>query len=57
MAKIKLEMEHGIMYECPKCDAEVELGQCYCQDAALCIHQPVPGPGTAPAAGRGETVP
>ena len=32
MAKIKLEMEHGIMYECPNCAGKVEMGQDYCQD-------------------------
>lgn len=32
MAKIKLEMEHGIMYECPNCAGTVEMGQDYCQD-------------------------
>ena len=32
MAKIKLEMEHGIMHECPNCAGKVEMGQDYCQD-------------------------
>lgn len=32
MAKIKLVMDHGIMYECPECEAEIEMGQSYCQD-------------------------
>lgn len=32
MAKIKLEMEHGIMYEGPNCAGKVEMGQDYCQD-------------------------
>ena len=27
MAKIKLEMEHGIMYECPNCAGEVGWGK------------------------------
>lgn len=29
MAKIKIDMEHGIFYECPECGAEIELGQNY----------------------------
>ena len=32
MAKIKLEMEHSIMYEGPNCAGKVEMGQDYCQD-------------------------
>lgn len=32
MAKIKIDMEHGIIYECPECGGEVEMGQSYCQD-------------------------
>ena len=32
MAKIKIDMEHGIIYECPECGGEVEMRQSYCQD-------------------------
>lgn len=32
MAKIKINIEQGIFYECPSCGNNVELGQYYCQD-------------------------
>ena len=32
MAKIKIEKNHGILYECPECGNEIELGQNYCQE-------------------------
>ena len=32
-------------------------GYVACQDATLCVYQPVPGPRTAQAAERGDTVP
>lgn len=32
MAKIKINIEQGIFYECPACGNNVELGQYYCQD-------------------------
>ena len=32
MAEIKIEQEHDLFYECPKCgNDEIELGQKYCQ--------------------------
>lgn len=34
MAKIEIELEHGIMYECPECGSEVEFGQSYCKDCS-----------------------
>lgn len=32
MAEIKIESGHGLYYECPECETEVELGQNYCQE-------------------------
>lgn len=32
MAEIKIEKGHGIIYECPECEHDVELGQNYCQE-------------------------
>ena len=32
MAEIKMEQEHGIIYECPVCGHDVELGQNYFQE-------------------------
>lgn len=32
MADIRIEHGHGIIYECPECGHDVELGQNYCQD-------------------------
>lgn len=32
MVEIKMKVNGGIFYECPSCEAEVELGQAYCQD-------------------------
>lgn len=32
MAEIKIEQGHGIIYECPECGHDVELGQNYCQE-------------------------
>ncbi len=32
MAEIKIMKGHGLYYECPECEAKVELGQNYCQD-------------------------
>lgn len=32
MAEIMIEKGHGIVYECPECGNDVELGQSYCQD-------------------------
>lgn len=32
MAEIKIEDGHGILYKCPECGTDVELGQSFCQD-------------------------
>ena len=32
MADIKIVKGHGLVYECPECEAEVELGQTYCPE-------------------------
>lgn len=32
MADIKIIKGRGLIYECPECEAEVELGQTYCQE-------------------------